>query len=89
MDEQDLTLPEGLAIKVDEIVRISVVVKTQAEALRRARVALSEIARYNNVRNDLDAYLSDLADWGMGEREQRPDPKQYGLKLPPLATRGD
>jgi hypothetical protein len=49
-------------------------------ALLRACEALSEISRYNRVRNDLEAYLADVAEWGMGEMEDRPNPTLFGLQ---------
>jgi len=41
--------------------------------------ALETIQHYNRVHNDLEAYLYDLAEWGMGKTDTKPDPGSYGL----------
>ena len=41
--------------------------------------ALNILKLYNPLRNDLDAYLLDIIEWGLGECE-RPDPKDFGLQ---------
>ena len=46
----------------------------------RARQALKEIKKYNRLRNDLDGYLYDVALWGMGNIEDRPKPKDFGIE---------
>lgn len=48
--------------------------------ITRLRAALTEIQRYNNINNDRDAYLYELADWALGEQAERPDPVQFGLE---------
>lgn len=44
-----------------------------------ATEALKEIVSLNRLRNDLDAYLFTLANWGLGKEEKRPVPKDFGL----------
>ena len=50
-----------------------------ARAYIQAHEALEEINKYNRLGNDLDSYLFDLAEWGMGERDKRPNPKSFVL----------
>ena len=40
-----------------------------ARAFIRAYEALREINKYNRIHNDLEAYLFDLAEWGMGDEK--------------------
>lgn len=47
--------------------------------LERAHTALKEIKKYNPLHNDLEAYLYDMAEWGMGNLEVRPSPSIFGL----------
>ena len=47
-------------------------------SIRTAENALVEIIYRNQLRNDLDAYLLELALYGMGKRG-RPNPADYGL----------
>lgn len=50
-----------------------------AWAFLRAHEALREINFYNRIGNDLDSYLFELAEWGTGEIDERPQPAAYGL----------
>ena len=50
-----------------------------ARAFLRAHAALQEINRYNRMHNDLEAYLFEIAKWGMGETEEHPKPESFGL----------
>ena len=50
-----------------------------AYELARAHEALIKIKEYNHIHNDLEAYLFHVAEWGLGTREERPDPKSFGL----------
>ncbi len=53
---------------------------TQAQVKgERARTALAEIDSYNRIGNDLDAYLGLLAEWGLGNRDVKPNPQDFGL----------
>lgn len=52
-----------------------------AKAFVNAHLALSEIQKYNGIHNDLEAYLFDLTEWGMGERKDMPKPEDFGLKM--------
>lgn len=45
----------------------------------KAIEALEEIKKYNRLRNDLDAYLYEVTNWGLGIREKAPDPDDYGI----------
>ena len=49
------------------------------DALERTYTALAEINKHNPIHNDLEAYLFDLAEWGMYKSEKRPLPKSFGL----------
>ena len=51
----------------------------ESQLFNNARQALAEINEYNHIRNDLDAYLFDLAEWGLGLRKDRPNKKDFGL----------
>ncbi len=53
--------------------------KTIYQHFNDAVEVLETIFHYNRVNNDLEAYLSDLALWGMG-RMPKPDPKSYGIE---------
>src|SRR3990167_6889082 len=53
----------------------------QGEAEKERLVsALTEIDSYNRIHNDLEAYLSELADWGLSRRETRPTADEFGFK---------
>jgi hypothetical protein len=55
------------------------VVALQAK-VARLRAALLILQDYNPLHNDLDAYLIEVADWGLGERDTPPDPEAFGLR---------
>ena len=50
----------------------------------RLRIALEEQKRFNNIGNDLKAYLWDLAEWGLtgvaNGKTDKPKLSDYGLK---------
>ena len=48
-------------------------------AKSRARSALIEINKFNRINDDIEAYLFNIAKWGLGEAE-KPDPKDYGIE---------
>ena len=50
------------------------------DALFNAYIAIEEINKFNCIHNDLEAYLYDLASWGIGEIKTRPNPEGFGLK---------
>ena len=59
------------------------------EETDRMREALEEIKNHNRLRNDLDAYLYDVADWGLGIHGWKPNPDHYnGYKENYMATYG-
>ena len=39
--------------------------------------ALKILQSLNPIRNDVDAYLYDIAEWGLGNRNEKPDPSEY------------
>jgi len=49
----------------------------------KLREALREHLGMNSLANDRDAYLCDLALWGLGKVERRPSRGDYGLSEPP------
>lgn len=51
--------------------------KEVKKSLKKARKALTELKRYNQVRNDLQAYLWEVAKFGLGERKSMPSIKHY------------
>lgn len=49
------------------------------DGLKRATEALTEILKHHNIKNDLDAYLYEVARYGLGQVEKRPESKYYGV----------
>jgi len=41
--------------------------------------ALKIHQKYNNVGNDLKAYLYELAGWALGNGKEKPTPEDYGI----------
>jgi len=41
--------------------------------------AINILDRYNPLRNDLDAYLHEVAQWGLGRR-LKPKPEDFGIE---------
>ena len=41
--------------------------------------ALEILQKYNRIRNDTEAYLYTVAEWGLGICEKRPIPGDYGI----------
>ena len=52
--------------------------KTAYEMLR-SLVGSEMCIRDSPLHHDLDAYLSLVAEWGLGEIDKKPDPKDYGV----------
>lgn len=50
-----------------------------AQELAITRAALAEIRRFNRLRTDLDAYLYEVINYGLGKRKEAPLPSDYGL----------
>jgi len=46
----------------------------------KMRFALEQLKKYNQLRNDLDAYLFALIEWALGERDKKPNPESFGLE---------
>jgi hypothetical protein len=42
--------------------------------------ALKILAEHNPLRNDFDEYLLDIAEWGLGLEEEKPNPEDFGFK---------
>lgn len=42
--------------------------------------ALCILIKYNPMHNDLDAYLHEVAQWGMGRSSTQPTLKAYGIE---------
>ena len=49
------------------------------DGLTKACEAILIIEKYNHINNDLQAYLHEIAEWGLGEKSEKPNPKDYGL----------
>ena len=47
--------------------------------MEKAIEALEEIKKFNRLHNDLDAYLYEIANWGLGIIKDKPDKEDYGL----------
>ena len=43
------------------------------------RAVLKEIAAYNPIHNDLEAYIDNLIEWALGETQKRPSAEAFGL----------
>ena len=58
------------------------------ETTLKATTALEEINRWNRKKKYLDAYLHEIANWGLGLRQFAPNPDDYGLDpiIPPILT---
>lgn len=71
------TLPDNLI----DLVRGAVEQAGEGEVreVEKLKIALAEIRSYNHIRNDLEAYLYQLANWGMEDVKDRPVPSDYGL----------
>lgn len=50
------------------------------EEMERAFVAFTILRKYQRNNTDLDAYLLAVVEWGRGERNDKPDPKSYGVE---------
>ena len=47
------------------------------DELNKMREVIKELKKWNKLRNDFDAYLYELCEWGLGEVEEKPDRKTY------------
>ena len=54
-------------------------IENAEDEIEKAYTALGEIRDANPLRGDLDAYFAELAEWGMGKIENKPDPKDFGM----------
>ena len=43
--------------------------------------ALQTLKAFNPLRNDLDAYLYEVAKWGLGLRKERPGAAGFGVDI--------
>lgn len=46
----------------------------------RMEKVLYRLMDFNNLKNDLDSYLWDLIEFGIGDRRDEPNPLDYGLE---------
>ena len=51
--------------------------------LDRAHGALIVLEYYNRIHNDFEAYLLQVAEWGLGDRENIPKPDSFVSGLEP------
>ena len=49
--------------------------------LFKAYKALHEIKNINRLRNDLDAYLLEVCEYGLENRKEWPDSSDYGIEV--------
>lgn len=42
--------------------------------------ALEILKKYNPLRNDLDAYLFEICEWGLSRRTKKPKAKYFGIE---------
>ena len=56
-------------------------IRDDAQRIQRITDALNEYQKYNNIHNDLEAYLNVVGEWALNgvENDKRPDPSNYGL----------
>lgn len=47
---------------------------------QRLQEALREYQRYNELHNDLEAYLYAMGEWALGEDPEKPNKEDYGLE---------
>lgn len=47
--------------------------------LEKAYAALHELQKWNRLHHDLDSYLFNIAEWGLGEIDEKPNPESYGV----------
>ena len=47
--------------------------------LENATIALKILQKYNHINNDLQAYLYEVGEYGLGNRETLPTREEYGL----------
>lgn len=47
--------------------------------MENAIEALKIINKFNRIRNDIEAYLYSIAEWGIG-KAPKPDPKDFGIE---------
>lgn len=52
---------------------------TETEDLADAKAALKILMQANPMHNDRDAYLYEVARWGLGEIDNAPDPVAFGV----------
>jgi hypothetical protein len=43
----------------------------------RMVLTLKELQQFNRLRNDIDAYLYELVEWGLGNKDKHPDINDY------------
>jgi len=68
--------PGGAYITVGDLVQEIHHLRAEIE---RKDAAIKELLFYNRIANDLDEYLADVADWGLGEICVKPKSSKYGL----------
>ena len=54
-------------------------IETLATDNAKLRNALREIAAYNPVHNDREAFIDALIKWALGDSDDRPSPAQFGI----------
>ena len=51
-----------------------------AAIITRQQQALEEIRHFNRIHNDLEAYLFEVAEYGLGMIEEKPRRENYGIE---------
>ena len=53
-------------------------IRGAVKKMERMEFALGKYQEYNDLRDDLDAYLYALAQWALGLEKTKPDSEDYG-----------
>ena len=49
--------------------------------IERMRHVLKMICEYNPLRNDRDAFIQELCEYGLGHIDEEPKPAEFGLPI--------
>ena len=80
LSRQVYDLEEELAQAHSDIATLDSATNCLHDNLERKDAAIKELLHYNRIANDLDAYLADVAGWGLGDMSEKPKSSDYGLE---------